>query len=155
MVLRSATIGVLGNRLRRAFTPFIPSAIISGVPASSQSTPARSAISAVERASAISMTSNEICTIGFMAERIAKRRGMTSRSGEPSRTVRSTRPLVNQSPARLAGPTSQERRARYSDNYRSPNYRSPARIVQIGNIILANDLDFRRRLGTDTDRDLP
>jgi len=51
IVFRSATIGTPGNSARKARTPFIPSAIISGVPASSQSTPERMARCAVSMAS--------------------------------------------------------------------------------------------------------
>ena len=58
--------GTSGKRSRRARTPFMPSAMMSGVPASSQSTPARRAISAVDRASEMVVRSREICTIGFM-----------------------------------------------------------------------------------------
>src|SRR3954463_1599319 len=49
----------------------MPSAIMSGVPASSQSTPARSAISAVATASSIVTMSNEICTIGSIGQNSA------------------------------------------------------------------------------------
>ena len=54
-----------GNRSRSARTPCMPSAMMSGVPASSQSTPARRAISAVSNASGMFVTSSEIWTIGF------------------------------------------------------------------------------------------
>ena len=50
----------VGRADRNARTPCIPSAMISGVPASSQSTPARIAISAVARASSMDKTSSEI-----------------------------------------------------------------------------------------------
>src|SRR5690606_31954059 len=60
----SATIGCSGNRRRSARTAWSPSARMRGVPASSQSTPARTAISAVLRASSSDSRSREICTLG-------------------------------------------------------------------------------------------
>ena len=66
MVLRSATMGTPGNSWRKARTPFMPSAMISGVPASSQSTPARMAMCAVSSASGMLVKSSEIWTMGFM-----------------------------------------------------------------------------------------
>ena len=44
----------------------MPSAMIKGVPASSQSTPARNAMAAVSSASGMETISNEICTMGLM-----------------------------------------------------------------------------------------
>src|SRR5579884_1790091 len=81
MVFRSATTGVVGNRFRSARTPCMPSAIISGVPASSQSTPARRAISAVRSASSMSITSREIWTIGFMARALLRAGTISSPRG--------------------------------------------------------------------------
>ena len=46
IVFRSATVGVVGNSFLNARTPCKPSAKINGVPASSQSTPARIAVCA-------------------------------------------------------------------------------------------------------------
>ena len=59
IVLRSATIGTPGNSLRSAFTAWRPSPRMRGVPASSQSTPARRAPRAISRASAIVVRSRE------------------------------------------------------------------------------------------------
>ena len=52
--------GTSGNACRSARTPCMPSARMSGVPASSQSTPARTAASATASASSIVVRSNEI-----------------------------------------------------------------------------------------------
>ena len=56
---KSATTGVFGNSLRSARTPCKPSANIKGVPASSQSTPARIAVCAISIASLISIKSRD------------------------------------------------------------------------------------------------
>ena len=66
IVFKSATIGVFGNSARNARTPCIPSAMMNGVPASNQSTPARIAICAISNASFISVKSSDTWTIGFM-----------------------------------------------------------------------------------------
>ena len=66
MVLRSATMGTSGNSARMASTQRSPSARISGVPASSQSTPARTAARANSMASSIEVTSIDTWMIGFM-----------------------------------------------------------------------------------------
>src|SRR5512134_3427696 len=59
IVFRSATIGTPGNSFRRAFTAWRPSPRMRGVPASSQSTPARRAPRATSSASAIVVRSRE------------------------------------------------------------------------------------------------
>src|SRR5437763_1153584 len=72
MVLRSATTGTVGKRSCNARTARSPSARISGVPASNQSTPACTAIAATRSASSIDVRSSETWTCG---RRSSSRRG--------------------------------------------------------------------------------
>src|SRR6476620_7934036 len=64
IVFRSATMGWLGKRAWSVSAARSPSASSSGVPASSQSTPAAAAISAISIASARFVRSREIWTMG-------------------------------------------------------------------------------------------
>src|SRR5665647_257737 len=66
MILRSATRGWSGNSIRNVRTAFVHSAMTSGVPISSQSAPASTAIAAIRRASSIVFRSRETCTIPWL-----------------------------------------------------------------------------------------
>ena len=90
-----------GSARASARTPCIPSAMISGVPASSQSTPARMAISAVDRASSMLVRSSEIWTMGFtpgMIRSASPPRQRRRFNGDSPRRVFSGEPYEHQKP---------------------------------------------------------
>src|SRR5919202_3051552 len=84
MVLRSATTGTVGKRSCNARTARSPSARISGVPASSQSTPACTAIAATRIASSIEVRSSETWTCGRRSSSRRDRRLCSTFIGRPS-----------------------------------------------------------------------
>src|SRR5437764_337978 len=74
--------GCWGNSRRRAFTAWRPSPRMRGVPASSQSTPARAAVSATGIASSMVIRSRETWTIGSITILLPRRTPGASFLGE-------------------------------------------------------------------------